>query len=148
LTRYYTYILPGQWEAKRWGPFWSQPRAKHVCDPAPPEVLGDPCEKEAQEGHVTQQFYTASTMIVQTYFYIPDLTVSSRAYKRVYKYSRYCQFVSTSADDPYCCTHLGSTPLRDAYSTSVHRASITAAQGQKQQQQQRRRQSLPQAWCQ
>ena len=111
----------------------------------PPEVLGDPCGKEAQEGHGTQQFCTASTILVQKYFYIPDLTVSSWAYKRVYKYSRYCQFVSTSADDPYCCTHLGYTPLRDAYSTSVHRASITAAQGQLQR---RRRQSLPRAWCQ
>ena len=50
LIRHYTYILPGQREAKRWGPFWSQPRAKHVCGPAPPEVLGDPCGKEAQEG--------------------------------------------------------------------------------------------------
>ena len=77
-------------------------------------------------GPVTQQFYTASTLLVKTYFYIPDLT-SSRAYKRVYKYSRYCQFVSTLTDNPYCCAHLGSTPLRDAYCTgppSTRRRSL------------------------
>ena len=33
----------------------------------------------AQEGPVTQQIYTPSTMLVQMYFDTPYLTVSSRA---------------------------------------------------------------------